>query len=494
MRFLLLVLVSATAAAASPSRFDVRKLGIDGDVLTVVPADLDGDRHDDLLVAYKKGQRPDEQRRFAVFWNLGGNFHDRADLTFAVDAEASAFDVADVDDQPGAELLLVGRNGVSAVTFRGRTMGHPNALTHETTLFYQPHPGVLPRLRLVHDLSGKGGRELLVPMLGGLAVYKRAGAGYVNAARLELDMTGDVSSGFRPNRTANVLNGFTTSFVFPSVHVADTDGDGLADLVLTADERVSVWRQRPGLTFDRQPSFRRDFGARSDDKDSFSSAAVSVLDFDGDGVADLLVRKQVSHGISSAYTTNWLYLGRRGGSYPSAPDQTLKSEGAGGSEGELIDLTGDHRPDLVVPSISVGVWQIIRVLTTKTLKVSFEVYPFEANRRFAEKPAAARELKFKVALSGKRDLQALEIRGDYNGDRRPDLAFGISEDELGIFPGVDGSGLVTKEPLERIAVNACGELQPIDLDNKGKDDIVMHYPSTAGHRGEVVVLFNRGPW
>src|SRR5262249_6265517 len=129
-----------------------------------------------------------------------------------------------------------------------------------------------------------------------------------------------------------------------------------------------------------------------------------------------------------------------------------------------------------------------------TLKVNFQVFPFQADRRFADKPAASRELKFKVAFSGKRDLQAVEIRGDYNGDRRPDLAFGISEEELGIFPRVHGSGLATKDRIERIATTACGELQPIDLDNKGKDDIVMHYPSTAGHHGDVVVLFNRGPW
>jgi hypothetical protein len=122
------------------------------------------------------------------------------------------------------------------------------------------------------------------------------------------------------------------------------------------------------------------------------------------------------------------------------------------------------------------------------------VFPFEANRRFAEKPVAERELKFKISFSGTTDLQALEIRGDYNGDRRPDLAFGTSENELSIFPGVTGAGLVTKDPVEKIGINASGTLEPVDLDGKGKQDIVLYYPSTNGHRGEIVVLVNRGPW
>jgi hypothetical protein len=487
---------SAAGAAAASGRFEVRRLKVDGDVLAVVPADLDGDRHADLLVAYQRGQAPHEERRFAVFWNRGGSFGERPDLALPAGEDTCAFDVAEVDDAPGAELLTVGRGGVSAIGFRGRAAGAPRALTSDPTLFYKPHPGALPRMRIVQDLSGPHGRELLVPLLGALGIYRRASGGYASAARVELDMTSEISEGFRPGRDLRVLEGFTASFAFPAVHVADTDGDGLFDLVLADDDRVTVFRQRPGLSFDRRPSFRREFGTRdaSERKESFSSAGVSVVDLDGDRLADLIVRKQVSHGISSAFTTSYVYLGRRGGAYPQEADQVIKSEGAGGSEVELIDLTGDQRPDLVVPSVSVGVWQIIRILTTRTLKVNFQVFPFQADRRFSDKPAAGRELSFKVAFSGKRDLQAVEIRGDYNGDRRPDLAFGVSEDELAIYPGVSGSGLVVKDPIEKIAIHACGELEPIDLDGKGKDDIVMHYPSTAGHRSEIVVLFNKGPW
>jgi hypothetical protein len=36
--------------------------------------------------------------------------------------------------------------------------------------------------------------------------------------------------------------------------------------------------------------------------------------------------------------------------------------------------------------------------------------------------------------------------------------------------------------------------EPVDLDGKKRSDMVLYYPQTKGHRGEIVVLVNQGPW
>ena len=43
-------------------------------------------------------------------------------------------------------------------------------------------------------------------------------------------------------------------------------------------------------------------------------------------------------------------------------------------------------------------------------------------------------------------------------------------------------------------VDTRGRLIAVDLDHKGKDDIVLYYPSTLSLRKEIVVLQNRGAW
>src|SRR5205823_3333533 len=127
-------------------------------------------------------------------------------------------------------------------------------------------------------------------------------------------------------------------------------------------------RQHAGLSFDDKPSYKRNFAVRSASEQArlVQDASITVRDFDGDGIADLVIAKIVGRGITSASTTNVLYLGKRGGGWAAEPDQTLKVEGLGGGDTvEPIDLTGDGHPDLIVPTVSLGVWTIIRMLTTR---------------------------------------------------------------------------------------------------------------------------------
>jgi hypothetical protein len=408
------------------------------------------------------------------------------------DDDACAFDASDVDGEPGDELLIVTPKGVSAQSFRGRTAGALRPLVEQATLFHQPIPGELPRVFLVQEFSGQ--RALLVPALGQLWIWKRSQNGYARAAVLEVDIE-STSTGGRRNRKRGSIPSIGVSYTFPELHLADTDGDGLTDIIALQEDRLAIYRQGAGFTFKALPDFTRDFAIRTaqDHGERQASASILIADLDGDGVADLLVRKQVTQGIASALTESHLYLGLKGGGYAKAPDQVLKSEGIGFLGEQLLDLTGDGHPDLLVPSMSFGVLAFVRVLTTKTIKTEFQVLPFLPDkRRFAEQPIAQRTLKFRVSLSGDFDLQVVDFAGDYDGDKRPDLAFGTDDEELSIY--LARSGVLSDEAAETVPVRAVGSVQPVDLDGKGRSDLILFSPSTKGHKGEIVVLVNVGPW
>src|SRR5204863_7598531 len=153
-----------------------------------------------------------------------------------------------------------------------------------------------------------------------------------------------------------------------------------------------------------------------------------------------------------------------------------------------------ERRGLIVPTTRFGGFALIRMLTPKTAKVAFQIYPFNVkSRRFATDPVSDRELKFRIPLSGDSDLQAVSLTADVTGDGRPDLIFGSSEDQLDIYPAL-GGGEFASNPAETVEVRAAGVMEAVDLDGKGRSDLVLHYPKTRGHRGEIVVLTNRGGW
>jgi hypothetical protein len=494
----LAVALLLAAASARANRFDIRRLSVDGDMLAVVPADLDGDGKLDLLAVYRSGVPPAHRRFFGLFWNRGRAFSARPDAVIPLDERTScAFDVADVDGQPGAEVLIVTPAGVQARSFRGRQVGAAADLLRTDTLYYQAAPGELPRLPLAQEVGTAGVNDLLVPAVGALEIHRREGGTFTRAARLAITMDTRGRSYGRRARGAGALGIIQVTYAFPALTVADTDGDGRPDIVATLEDRLAIYRQSGAYTFAEQPTFRRDFAVRTPAElsEMSSSAAITVTDIDRDGLADLVVRKQVARGITSAAATSFIYFGRRAGLYPPRADQVIRSEGASGTDVELHDVTGDGRADLVVPSVNIGVVAIVRALTTKTVKVNFQVFPFEPRaRRFASQPAAERALKFRLSLAGEAGVQAADMRGDYNGDRRPDLVFGTDDEELSLFPGTASAGLFDEDPLEQLEAPAFGTLEAVDLDRQGKSDMVLHYPATRAQRSQIAVLFNRGPW
>jgi len=490
----LLVASLSAVAAASPPRFKVETLAVEGEVAQVAAADFDGDGKKDLLAVYTTGLPPYQKRFFAVFWNRNGLFAPRPDLVMPVsDEEACAFDVGRTSG-PADDLLVLTPHGILAQSFPSRVAQPKRVLLEHPTLFHQPIEGQLPRMRVVQDLLAPGSHDILLPALGSLAVYRRGAGGYDKIAELDIDM--DVSGVARRNPGLSEVSPFEVRYGFPALHLGDTTGRKVMEIIATQEDRVAVYRQQPGPTFHEQPDFTRDFSVRTaaDHRERESSASVLVADLDGDGVADLVVRKQVLQGISSATATLYVFFGHKGGGYDAKPAQLLETQGIGLLQPQLIDLTGDGRPDLVVPETSFGVFALIRMLAAKTAKVNFQVFPFEREkRRFAEDPAFERSLVFRIPVAGGADLQALSLDADVTGDLRPDLVFGSSDDELSIFPATR-SGEFAPEAVEVVPVLATAQLEAVDLENKGRSDLVLHYPQTLGHRGEIVVLVNLGGW
>ena len=494
----LLLLLLVGSAGAAPSHFETVSLSVDGNALGVATEDLDGDGLVDLAVVFTQGTGRETRRSLGVFWNEKGSFHPKPDLTVPVAPDTCAYDVANVDAQPGAELLEITPRGVRSRSFSGRTLGKPTPLLEQETFFSVCDPEGLGRFLMAQTLQG-GTRVLLVPGRTSLGIYRSAGARPPLLATLRLPIPATFATK-GPLGASGVLGStdpVTATLILPSFTLADADGDGLVDVIAHQGSRIALYRQRPGPgpAFASEPDSQRDFRVETPAELERHNGliTVSVADLDGDGVADFILHKSESEGISSASTTQYLYLGRKGDLPDATPTQVIRREGLGIAEARLAGLGEGGAQTLIVPTAAMGLLPIIRALTSKTLSVSFEFYPFGKDRRFSRAPAFTRALTFRINFDRGSDLQAIDLSNDVNGDGRPDLVFGTGEKELSVF--LSGPhGALQEEPAERIRALGYGVLRGAHLTSPARSDLVLFHPRTPGHRGELQLLLNRTAW
>jgi VCBS repeat protein len=476
--------------------FTIDHLAVVGDVRHVNAADLDGDGKLDLVAVTVRGEGENAERAIAIFWNRGGSFSPHPDVVVPAPADLCAFDLADVDGQAGAELVEVTPSGIRLQSWVGRIAGAPRDLLRQPTLFLRASREQLPRFRLLHALGPNRAPSMMVPGLGTLSVYSRTADGFARSAELPIEVVEsvDIPGHEDADNSMEGLPRLTVSARFPELHVVDINGDGRADLALVDGETVRAFLQTPEGGFTPHPTFVHNFAVRNAKEIASSDVDVHVQlsDIDGDGRADAIVTKQVSEGISSARTTVHIFLGSPEG-FRSSADQVIETQGAKLAPVQLADVNGDGKPDLLVPSVEMGLFSVIRILTTKSLKVNFQLHTLGADRHFTEKPTADRNLVFKVDLDGHSDMQAVDIYGDYDGDGHLDLAFGTAPEELALYRGGLPNEVFSDEPMAKIPVRAYGHLLPVALDGGRRTDLVLWYPDTRGHKHEIAVVHVRAP-
>jgi hypothetical protein len=226
--------------------------------------------------------------------------------------------------------------------------------------------------------------------------------------------------------------------------------------------------------------------------EGFAEVDTDVEELNGDGLADVVVSKQTSKGLTNFRGVVNVYWGKPGG-YGDKPDQVIISEGTASAGAMFWDVNGDGRKDLVLPSVKISVAAIIRFLITRSIKVYFNLYLLGEDGTFADRPDYTKEIKFKIDFSGESDDQATDLEGDYNNDKRTDFVFATEENELSIFLGVDEKDrLFSKKAKAKVKADAYGELSSHDLNGDGYSDMVIHYPQSKERKGTLEVLVNLG--
>ncbi len=497
----MLVLVLAAPAVGPMERVVLK---VPGRVVAALPADVDGDGQQDVLVIWRQGGPQKSRGRVSVYLTRDGRVGSRPSHVGSLPPATAAFDVGDADSDGRTDVLLLKGDGVWSLPGRadGRLGDEPVRLVKAMTLAAIPHEDHVPPIRLLVELSA-GRRALLVPTvpIGPLALYERDQGG---SFRL-LGMLGvptrsnlyTAAEDFRSSRDFSAV----FHLVMPRFQLADQDGDGRRDLFFFSRDSVAVFRARPDGRFPERPDLGRCFGLLTDAERIQRGTHIrgSAADVDGDGRADLLFNKS-SGGIASMKNEVRLYMADSRGRYRREPDLTIRSDGYG-AFARLLDVDGDGRMDLVRPYVKMGIMMMSRVLLTGKIDVDFQIH-LSRNGRLEERPDFSLESSLAVDFHSSQELSGpYPVFGrDFTGDGRPDVVIGQAgsgsgknPDRLEIRAGLADGGF-DSDAVYSIELTGTRYLLPFSVKPGGLPGLLIYFPKIEGNEGDVWVLHNTGTW
>jgi len=488
------------------------------DVLTVVPAVLD--RRELLLFRGRGGQGFAAE---ALRLELPTSVH-------AIEVGPSSAPLLAWTDDGVAEIVLTPGAGEGGGAAREAAVAALELVPRiaARTLF-AGSSSFVARSGLAADLDGDGSGDLFVPAVSGLAVHLSTAAGLTAvAASVVPPPEGDSvpASDPLPRREEREAEeeesrfrrsvGVVREVLLPEA--LDLNGDRLPDLLyrdprLAGDGvrvRLNLGEGRFGQAFDPLTGWDADTASAALAADPKAKTAPTrevawLGDLDGDGQAEVVTALEIPSGKDSMRAElaeakrphariRVHALGADGLWSPTPKAEfTVEGyvfEGRGRDEGEgggfslpsgVRDLDGDGKLDLVALSLDFSLFEAMRILTTKSVKLGLDFGIYRQGEGLSFRPVPDLDLagELRLRLDSLALGQLSSFAGDFDGDGRSDFVQLGRGKKVTIHRGQPGARygpepdlaiLLEREPLDvaLVAVN--------DLDGDGRSDLCVTQP------------------
>ncbi len=395
----------------------------------------------------------------------------------------------------GPLLLFLGARGVRAY--------HPdNSEWSDVVLTDSLYRGQDPK-RILHsdfarDVTGNGLSDLLLPDFEHYHLYLQQEDG--SFRDFQLDMPAQMRTLDR-----------TTSFLPRRAHLLDINLNGRLDLAFFVDGQMWVFHQTEEGSFAESPEFYPlrvplspdlDVDMRPGEGLDYSGLELRRVqrleDLNGNGLPDLVVRKQVFQDALDQAQSYLVYYGREtenGLQFPAQADARIDTEGFQ-FEPLFVDANGNGRTDFLTASTQLGLTSIVRALLTGSSGAEVRVHLQRDDGQFSSEPDYQMTARVEINIRGATAHMPMVTLADLNGNGRSTLLVSQGRDTL-LSYAAERNGLFARR-AERFSFTLprdADRIRVLDLDGDGRDDLVLPFGPMDERelRGQLRLLYSRSP-
>ena len=424
-----------------------------------------------------------DDRRLRIYAFGDGTWVPRMDATLR--PEVLFVDVANIG---GRDRLVTYEPG--RLNWFDPESASERALVTVRSNFNPPRRGEIPHVDITRDVNADGRDDLVLPDSDGFWVFIQMSDGAF-ADPVKIGPSFEMARVYEPHGYR--YNPWDQG----RIHEMDYNRDDRSDLVFWNKAHFEAYLQDArGLFAPVAGTFTTDVGFDSDDLASLAAphnvrrpspghnprgdmtgrVLHSLADLNDDGVADLGVFSLEGGSLWKMHATYEVHFGTPtpDGGTMFAPEVSTAAPSDGIPLGiRQHDLDRDGQVAMMFTTLKVGL--------TRSVSLDLEFYRMEGGI-YPDKPSTTRKTEFyALGKSGeKASVLPAVLIGDVNGDRYSDLLVGRNRKELHVFLGVPGPELFARRP-QKVAVAMASEKYTwlVDLNKDGKQDILMHHPSTT---------------
>jgi FG-GAP-like repeat len=473
-------------AMADDAIFVIQEVAGKGRVVTASFADFDGDRRTDLMLVRLDGIPPEESRVIHVYLGHGdGTFPATASHRIPVPEWSAIYDVADIKDAPGSELVLLRPDRITVLSIASMpAVQWELPVAGPSTVAASDDERGFDRFRLVYSDLGEE-PWILVPQIGIVSAISADGRLF---AQLEV--------GRRANYFVVPKSGiFSTEsdiqlfLDVAKLAVGDVDGDGQSDIVASTRHEIRVFLRDDNGVFPRHANriLPLRYLSKRDHSRGSGRVVATFQDIDGDHRLDLMVT-HVEGSFADAITKTRIFHNRDGNWQMDAPDDVFVSEGALGTD-LLVDLEQDERPELVRILLKFSVLEIIELLLTQELDSQVMIHRLQPSGHFGVKPWLTKKISTGISFDTFRPSGFLPPMGlDLNADGHMDFITSANGEGIEVYLGGAKQPYGKRTAIQRLPT--AGAIRFADINDDGVLDFVLWDPQ--GFDSSVIIGRNLG--